>query len=367
MKQMLNIVDGNFFVNFASHSGILNLRGPKGQPTGALHTFLNTLWAIKQKNHGNLVVVFDGGRAVWRNQLYPGYKKKDKRVVSGNLDTSMNQIFTFEDFELSESNLTQLKKDITEVYNENSSDAIDEICKIIESLELTDKEFKRVKGDFEFIFREEMKSFTFNTLYRLLPQMGIPMVRIPDQEADDVIYVLVKQTVDKYSVYCITSDEDFVQMTRLGATVLLYRQDEILTAGNFDKKYKFPLNAFTLYKALKGDASDKIGGVPGIGEVNAVKIIQALKEPTIECLIDLVTDSKNKKYQAVLENLKIVKRNMRLMDLEYIELEEDIVADYYEDALDKAVLNFPYVKKVINDLGLQHAGTKWLAELSKNI
>lgn len=364
MRQAFNIIDGNYFVNFASHSSILNLRGPNGEPTGALHSFFNTLWNIKQKNKGKLTVVFDGGRAAFRNQLFPGYKKKDKRV-EGNFDQALHQIFEAEDLEMSEKRVRGVKRDIFEAYDGNRTDSLDEIEKIIDALDFPADIAKRLKKDFEYIYREEMKNFTFNTLYRLLPVMGIPMVKIPEQEADDVIYVLAKHLKKDFNIYCITSDEDFVQMVRLGATVILYRQDEIITANNFEKKYDFPMEFFTLYKALKGDSSDKIDGVPGVGPKNAAKIVKDLKAPTIENLIDYCTDSKNKKLQAVLENLKIVKRNIRLMDLEYIDLEDDFVLDYYDRAEEKAVLNFPLVKKIFHDLGLAAAGTKWLGELNK--
>jgi hypothetical protein len=211
-----------------------------------------------------------------------------------------------------------------------------------------------------------MKNFTFDALSKLLPAMGIPTIRIPNEEADDVIYVLTKFLIDSYSTYCVTSDEDFVQMAKLGATIWLYRQDKTITDKNFRAEYDFDLEGFTLYKALKGDVSDKIKGVPGVGEVNATKIIKSLKEPTVTTLLDFCNGSKDKKHQAVIDNFKIVKRNLRLMDFEYIEVSEHLVMKAYDLAKEHAVVNFPLVKKIFYEFGLQNAGTKWLTELIKN-
>jgi len=312
MKSIVCIVDGNYFVNYASHAAVADLQGPHGEPTGALHVFLNTLWGINQKIQGSMIVVFDGGHAAFRNKLYPDYKNRDKGKGKG--------------------------KDATGIM-------------------MTEEELDKK----EMI--ENMKGFAFKTLDVLLPAMGIPSLRIPNEEADDIIYVLTKLLTKESSVYCVTSDEDFVQMVKLGASVYLYRQDEHLTANNFKSKYKFGLDGFTLYKAMKGDTSDNIGGVPGIGKVNATKIINSLSEPTLSALFDFCSGSDDKKHQAVIQHFKVIKRNIRLMDLEYIEVDEDEVIQLFEEAKDEAVLDFPYVKKIFYELGLQTAGSKWLTNL----
>jgi len=355
-KPILNIIDGNYFVNYATHSAVMNLKSSEeGHPTGALHVFLNILWSIQQKQQGSMIIVFDGGRAAFRNRIYPEYKQKPKKV-SNNLDEIVSSIL--KPVKLPENDFYSVKEEIKEIYEDSKT-----LEKILKSLEISAEEINKIKKDFEQYNRERIKNYTFDTLNNLLPVMGIPTLRIPEEEADDVIYILTKKLMDKYSIYCITSDEDFVQMTKLGATVLLYRQNETVTAKNFKDKYGFDLNGFTLYKSLKGDPSDNIKGVPGIGTVNAAKIIKNLNEPSIPALFDLCNESKDKKHQAVIQHFKIIKRNMMLMDLEYIEIDEDRVMKCYERVKKEAVLNFPLVKKIFYSLDLQTAGTKWLSEL----
>lgn len=300
MKSILGIVDGNFFVNFASHAAVADLTGPNGEPTGALHVFLNTLWNIKHNLKGNIIVVFDGGRAAFRNKLYPDYKKR-REVDSHKLE--------------------------------------------------------------DYLDREDMKKYTFKTLDYLLPAMGISSIRVPNEEADDVIYVLTKNLVENHSIYCVTSDEDYVQMVLLGATVYLYKQDAYITYNNFRSVYSFEASGFTLYKAMKGDNSDNIKGVPGVGEVTATKIVGNLSEPTLLALHEYCSGSKDKKLKSVIDNFMIIKRNLRLIDLRYIELSDDTVMDTYNESMRSAKIHIPYVKKILHENGLSNAMTKWLPEL----
>ena len=355
MRSILNIIDGNYFVNYAAHAAVLELKSSTGEPTGALHVFLNTLYNLQQKFQGNMVVVFDGGRAAFRQRLYPEYKKRFNKV-SNNLD---ELIFNaLEPVNLFGSDFESVKKDLKEIYEDSK-----EVGKLLRTLELSKKDIFKIQRDFEQYNRERVKNFAFSMLNTLLPIMGIPTLTVPDEEADDIIYILTKNLIDNYSIHCITSDEDFVQMAKLGATVLLYRQDETITANNFKDKYGFDLNGFTLYKSIKGDVSDNIKGVHGIGTVNAAKIIKSLDEPSIASLFDLCVESKDKKHQAIMQHFKIIKRNMRLMDFEYIEVNEDMVMNLYNKAKESAILNFPLVKKIFSDFNLQTTGTKWLSEL----
>jgi 5'-3' exonuclease len=308
-----------------------------------------------------MIVVFDGGHAAFRTKIYPNYKKKDKRI-SGDLNEAITQsldpiiAMSSDDFE-------SIKKDIKEIQLGTADP--EEMEKLLKSFELSKEEIKKIRTDFDYYNREIMKNFTFDILNLLLPAMGIPTLRVNGEEADDVIYVLTKKLIDNYSIYCVTSDEDFVQMAHLGAVVVLYRQDLHITAKNFKDKYKFDLDGFTLYKSIKGDESDKIKGVPGVGKVNATKIVSNLKEPTIEALFDFCSNSTDKKHKAVIDNFKIVKRNMKLMDFRYIEVDEDDIMNSFKKAKKEAVTNFPLVKKLFYELGLQTAGIKWLTELLK--
>lgn len=301
-KPILNIVDGNYFVNYASHSAVASLQNEEGTKTGALHVFLNNLGSIYQNLRGKMIVVFDGGHSKYRTDIYPDYKKRLEKALT--------------------------QKDID---------------------------------------RETMKSFAFKTLDELLPIMGIPTIRIDGEEADDVVYILNKYLSDTYKIYNITSDEDYVQMAKLGSTVYLYRQDKYISADNFKDLYGFDLHGFTLYKAIKGDSSDNIKGVPGVGEVGAKNILQNMDYFTIEALYDACNGSSDKKKKAVLENIKVVKRNIWLMDLEYADVDEELIQIAYKKACKRSIVDLSAVIKIFNKYELQNVAGKWLPILNEEV
>ena len=120
-------------------------------------------------------------------------------------------------------------------------------------------------------------------LMGLLAAMNIPMVTCPGYEADDVLGSLATQASGLgCETVIVSGDRDLLQLA--GDTVKIripktkkggktevedYRADDVL------QKYGVTPKAYIDIKALMGDTSDNIPGVPGIGEVTATKIIVA--------------------------------------------------------------------------------------------
>lgn len=341
MRTYLNLVDGNYFVNFASHSAVADLTGPNGEPTGALHVFLSSLYNIHHSREGRTVVVFDGKHADFRHRLYPQYKLRvNKKVVAKAFDHDKDKLLTDAEW---------VRSEFGEVSDEDFS-------KILGGIDLNEEDLK-------YLRREYMKKYTFEVLLKLLPAMGIPTVKM-QEEADDVIYCLVKALKDQYAITCVTGDEDYVQMAKHGAAVHFYREDELVTSSNFKDKYDFELSGFTLYKALKGDTSDNITGVSGVGEKRATAVIQSMGTDTsLDHLLEMCEDpsnAKNSSLRKIKEQFKDVKRNMRLMDLDYIDLAVEEVMLEYNAAVEAAQPNVALVKKILFGHDLRVAIEKWL-------
>jgi DNA polymerase-1 len=118
------------------------------------------------------------------------------------------------------------------------------------------------------------------TIKNLLAAMRIPMAQLPGYEADDVLGTLAKKAAaDGMQPIIITGDRDLLQLacdtieirlpkTRAGQTTV-----ETYRAADVFAKYGVSPTAFIDVKALMGDTSDNVPGVPGIGEVTATKII----------------------------------------------------------------------------------------------
>ena len=116
-------------------------------------------------------------------------------------------------------------------------------------------------------------------LHELLDAFGWPLYEIDDYEADDIMGAFARQAESRGIETClITSDLDALQlispMTKVYAMKNGLRNIEEFTAEYFEQKYGIRTEQFLDLKALKGDSSDNLPGVPGIGEKTAVKLLQ---------------------------------------------------------------------------------------------
>ncbi len=115
-------------------------------------------------------------------------------------------------------------------------------------------------------------------IQEILTYYGIPSVSVPGFEADDVIGTLATTAKkDKMNTLIVTGDQDQMQLVD-DTTKLVYFIKGISETKTFDEaavveKYGFRPEQMIDYKALRGDPSDNIPGVKGIGEKGAKELI----------------------------------------------------------------------------------------------
>jgi len=120
----------------------------------------------------------------------------------------------------------------------------------------------------------------FELVRRILATYRIPIVEIEGIEADDVIATLARRAVeDGKRVSVVTGDLDLLQIVDDATTVLVTRRG-ISELGRYDPaavRERFDLDPSQLadYRGLKGDPSDNLPGIPGVGEKTASKLIRA--------------------------------------------------------------------------------------------
>lgn len=112
----------------------------------------------------------------------------------------------------------------------------------------------------------------------LLGALGIPIIESPGFEADDVIGTLAKRFSNKANILILTGDLDTLQLVGDGVSVLTFKKgvsDSIIYDVDAVKA-RFDLEPSQLidFKALKGDPSDNIPGVSGIGGKTATALIK---------------------------------------------------------------------------------------------
>ncbi len=133
--------------------------------------------------------------------------------------------------------------------------------------------------------------------------MGMPVLCVPDVEADDVIATLVKNTCDEAGVTrIVTGDKDLMQL--VSDCCFLYdgmKEKEIHGPEVLDKFGVPPAKVIDV-QSLMGDSSDNIPGVPGIGPKKASELINEFG--SLDDLFEKIDSVKNERVRNLLKENK---------------------------------------------------------------
>ena len=121
----------------------------------------------------------------------------------------------------------------------------------------------------------------FDGCKECLRAMGLAVLELPGYEADDIQGTLAEMAAssEDTEAYVLSGDRDLLQLIGDRTTVLLAGNSDTLPyrADSFAEKYGIAVDQYLDLKALMGDSSDNIPGVPGIGEKTAVKLLTDYK------------------------------------------------------------------------------------------
>ncbi|MCL2869260.1 DNA polymerase I [Candidatus Saccharibacteria bacterium] len=115
-------------------------------------------------------------------------------------------------------------------------------------------------------------------LHNLLKAFGWPLYECDDYEADDIMGTLAHQAEELgLETYLVSSDLDMLQIidkhTEMYALKKGVSKIEEFDLNCFEDKYGITKDQFLDLKSLKGDSSDNIPGVPGVGEKTALELL----------------------------------------------------------------------------------------------
>ena len=152
----------------------------------------------------------------------------------------------------------------------------------------------------------------------VLVALGITVLAEPGFEADDIIATLATQAEDDgYRVLVVSGDRDSLQLVSDDVTVLYPRKgvSELtrFTPDAVVDKYGLTPQQYPDFAALRGDPSDNLPGIPGVGEKTATKWIA--EYGSLQALVDNVDAVKGKVGDALRANLSSVVLNRELTDL----------------------------------------------------
>ncbi|MEU8123715.1 DNA polymerase I [Spirillospora sp. NPDC049024] len=155
-------------------------------------------------------------------------------------------------------------------------------------------------------------------LDRLLAAMSVPVLRAPGYEADDVIATLAAAAeAGGMDVLIVTGDRDVLQLVSDRVTVLYYYRtaSEMIryTPGAVRERYGLTPAQYPDFAALRGDPSDNLPSIPGIGEKTAARWVREFG--SLDALLERAGEVKGKAGEKLRAAAGTVRLNRRLTEL----------------------------------------------------
>ena len=140
---------------------------------------------------------------------------------------------------------------------------------------------------------------------QMIETFGFPIYEDEEFEADDLLGTLSAQAAEQgVETYLVSLDSDIAQLVRPRVRLWMYRpyqRDSVVyeTAEEIKERYGVLPEQIPDLKALKGDSSDNIAGVPGVGDKTAVRLLDQFG--TIEQLYERIDEVTPPKLQEKLK------------------------------------------------------------------
>lgn len=193
---------------------------------------------------------------------------------------------------------------------------------------------------------------------------GIPLIGLDDYEADDVIASYAKQESGPTRI--ITGDRDLFQLVNdVHDVKVVYlakgvSNHDLVDLSWISEKYDIPGDRYGLFAMIRGDASDGLPGIKGIGEKGAAAIVKKFASMD-EVIAAAHSDN---------EHLHPTHRKKILADLEYASIAHQLVSCATDLLLPKANLlipnkpkNLEYLQALKTDYGLGSSVDRFFAAL----
>ncbi|MCH7811532.1 MAG: DNA polymerase I [Chloroflexi bacterium] len=294
-QRRLIILDGHGLIFRAYHAikEPLTVRST-GEVVTAVYGFANTLLSVLDElKPTHVAVALDPPGPTFRDEMDATYKANRFEALKQQVARIIKDARAPD--ELKE----QLVERVTAAAgNEEVREAILKFVERVDAPEKAKAELRKATAPVD-----ELRDIVVQTkrIVELIEAFDIPIYMVERFEADDVLGTLAAQASDAgVETYLVTLDSDIIQLVREDVKVFMMRpyQHDTVTydTKSAKERYQIEPQQMTDLKGLKGDTSDNIPGVPGIGDKTAVKLLQQFA--TIEEIyerIDQVTPEKLRK------------------------------------------------------------------------
>ena len=192
------------------------------------------------------------------------------------------------------------------------------------------KEYKEGRGPIRFNRRliqldpaEQLKNKAYQLirLMEYLNELPVIQITIDYVEADDVIaYGARHPYYTGWEKIIVSSDKDFFQLCDGYTSIYRPIQDKVVTRQTILQEFKIHPNNFALARAIAGDPSDNLPGVPGVGLKTLAKRFPFLAyEEEADCekiVINCAMQAKKLKlHENIMQSADLVKNNYKIMQL----------------------------------------------------
>ena len=197
------------------------------------------------------------------------------------------------------------------------------------------KELETYKANRKPAPEDLVKQFPLSRQF--LKAMGIYQFEEEGYEGDDIAGTVAKLAESKgYEVHVYTSDRDFLQLVDDNIYIHILKKGlsdvAIMTPDKVREEWGFDPIKIIDYKGLRGDASDNLPGITGVGEKTAVKLIQEYGD--FDTIVANADNIKGKIGQAIKDNAEIgrLSRDLAIIltDLELPFTIDDLIYQGYE-------------------------------------
>ena len=175
-----------------------------------------------------------------------------------------------------------------------------------------------------------------DTIRKIIPAMGLPLISVSGVEADDVIGTLCKRaTASGFHTLIVSNDKDLTQLVDDHVEMLDTMRNIRLDANGVLAKFGVPPERIVEYLALIGDSSDNIPGIPLVGPKTAVKWFE--EYGTLDNIIanaDRIKGKAGENLRTNLDQLALSKRLTTLKcDVELDDSPESLVIGQPDNAI----------------------------------
>ena len=159
----------------------------------------------------------------------------------------------------------------------------------------------------------------FDMIRDVMTALAIPVVEAPGFEADDVIATLATEAAARQTeVVIVTGDRDSFQLVQDPYVRVLYNKRGVSDYALYDEKGIFdrtgvPPTQYVLLASLRGDPSDNLPGIPGVGEKTAAKLLT--KYGDLDGIFSHLDEQTPKLRENLTENEELARSNARIIPL----------------------------------------------------